>query len=254
MQKLSLDPLYITDDLASLRSSLQLQLNKLQDYVNLLQERATPTGAIVGLETATAPVGHLLCNGGTFDANLYPDLYAYLGNSNVLPDYRGRVLVGRDAGQVEFDALGETGGHKGIPHHDHADDGHTHFHSHSISVSGTGAVSSGGQSDNHSHQVAVAGNASASDVQGWSAWNVHNAFRSSDHGGGALMYAGVLGGVCRLDDNSVYQNHTHRYDHGHSAGSVSDGTVGNSDIQPAGDISSTNNLPPYRVVNWFIKT
>ena len=34
----------------------------------------------------------LYCDGSTFDQNDYPELYTVLGDSNVLPDLRGRVL------------------------------------------------------------------------------------------------------------------------------------------------------------------
>jgi microcystin-dependent protein len=69
----------------------------------------------------------------------------------------GRVLVGQDAGQTEFDTLGETGGAKtvtltaaqsGVPAHSHGvtDPGHTHTqqpHSHvqNINSATTGGLS-----------------------------------------------------------------------------------------------------------------
>lgn len=61
-----------------------------------------------------------------------------------LPDLRGRVIVGRDAGQSEFDTLGEAGGAKThtltpdeMPVHTHVQDAHNHTqdaHQHTVPV------------------------------------------------------------------------------------------------------------------------
>ncbi len=56
-------------------------------------------GTIKLWHSATIPYGWRLCDG-----------------SNGTPDMRGRVPVGRDAAQVEFDVLGETGGAKTQTH------------------------------------------------------------------------------------------------------------------------------------------
>lgn len=63
--------------------------------------------------------GWLLCDGSTFDQDIYPELYAFLGNSNVLPNLKGRVPVGKDTSQTEFNEVGKTGGHKKLQAHDH---------------------------------------------------------------------------------------------------------------------------------------
>ena len=70
---------------------------------------------------ATAPDGWLLCEGqAVTSAN--PGLrrllldsgspYGVSGSDPLAPNLKGRVPVGRDAAQTEFDALGETGGAK----------------------------------------------------------------------------------------------------------------------------------------------
>ena len=38
----------------------------------------------------------LLCDGSTFDQLLYPELYTFLGNSNILPNMQGCVLRMKD--------------------------------------------------------------------------------------------------------------------------------------------------------------
>ena len=59
----------------------------------------TGTGAPVGTliqQYKKKPLsGYLYCDGSTFDENVYPALYMYLG-SNVLPDYRECVMVGAE--------------------------------------------------------------------------------------------------------------------------------------------------------------
>jgi microcystin-dependent protein len=90
----------------------------------------------VAWPTSTAPAGWLLLNGTTANRTTYADLFAVIGTTYGngdgfstfgLPDLRGRVLVTRDSGDTDFDALGETGGSKThtlteseIPSHTHA--------------------------------------------------------------------------------------------------------------------------------------
>ena len=88
-----------------------------------------------GTDTAV-PAGWLLCDGRLVPRAAYPALFAAIGTTYGagdgsttfgLPNYKGRVLVGRDAAQGEFDVLGETGGEKAhvltipeLPDHGHA--------------------------------------------------------------------------------------------------------------------------------------
>jgi microcystin-dependent protein len=63
----------------------------------------------------TAHPGALLCDGATYNSNEYPALADALGITAAtfaVPDYRGRTIVGRDAGQTEFDVMLEAGGSK----------------------------------------------------------------------------------------------------------------------------------------------
>ena len=59
----------------------------------------TGTGAPIGTliqQYKKKPIsGYLYCDGSTFDQNVYPALYMYLG-TNVLPDYRECVMVGAE--------------------------------------------------------------------------------------------------------------------------------------------------------------
>ena len=84
-------------------------------------EAGTPAGNVEWTARSAAPTGWLLCDGSAVSRTTYADLFAAIGTTygagngtttfNV-PNIKGRVVVGRDGGQSEFDALGETGGAK----------------------------------------------------------------------------------------------------------------------------------------------
>lgn len=93
-----------------------------------------PAGVVKMTAAAAAPTGYLLCDGASVSRTTYADLFAAIGTaygsvdgaSFNLPNLKGRVPVGRDAAQTEFDTLGETGGAKThtltvgeMPNHDH---------------------------------------------------------------------------------------------------------------------------------------
>jgi microcystin-dependent protein len=107
-----------------------------------------PIGSIAPYPAAagSVPSGWLLCDGASYDANFYPELFSVIGinygsepnNRFLVPDLRGRTPIGKDAGQTEFDNLGDTGGAKThtlalseMPSHNHGGStlsggGHTH--------------------------------------------------------------------------------------------------------------------------------
>lgn len=74
-------------------------------------------GCIIQYMGNTIPNGWLECNGASISQSTYPELYNLIGGT--LPDFRGRVLVGQDTSQTEFDTLGETGGSKELQEHSH---------------------------------------------------------------------------------------------------------------------------------------
>lgn len=80
-----------------------------------------PVGVINPFGGATAPEGWLLCDGQAISRTDYADLFDVIGTAfgsgdgsttfNV-PDMRGKVPVGFNSSETEFDNLGETGGEK----------------------------------------------------------------------------------------------------------------------------------------------
>ena len=81
-----------------------------------------PIAGIINIYAgASAPLGTLLCNGSAVSRTTYSRLFDAIGttygvgdgvNTFNLPNLQGRVPVGRDAAQTEFDTLGEVGGAK----------------------------------------------------------------------------------------------------------------------------------------------
>lgn len=102
-----------------------------------------PTGSVTMFAGASAPSGHLLCDGSPVSRSTYSTLFGVVGTTYGagdgsttfnLPNLKGKIPVGLDAAQTEFDALGETGGAKThtlsaaeMPIHTHVQTAHTHI-------------------------------------------------------------------------------------------------------------------------------
>ena len=78
-------------------------------------------GVVLPYAGSSAPTGFLLCDGSAVSRTTYSRLFTIIstqygvGDGSTtfnLPDLKGRIPVGKDGGQTEFDVLGETGGAK----------------------------------------------------------------------------------------------------------------------------------------------
>jgi len=211
------------------------------NYLYSLANSLVPIGTIWEWTTDTSPDGWLFCRGQAISRTVYSALFAVIGTTygvgdgsttfNV-PNGAGKVFVGKNSGDADFDTLGETGGAKTvtltsaqIPAHTHSGTtgnqsaGHTH--------SGT----TGGQSQDHTHNV---GNI-------WlnSATFTHNLGTSNIN---ARAGTATTGGVSQDHSHSfttggVSANHTHSF--------TTDGGTGGG--------QGHNNLQPYQVINFIIK-
>jgi microcystin-dependent protein len=109
---------------------------------------SVPPGALTPYGGSAAPSGWLLCDGTSYATATYPDLFAAIGyqfggagaNFNV-PNLKGRVPVGIDAAQTEFDTRGETGGAK----------------THALSTAELAVHSHGVTDPGHAHDIDVGG-------------------------------------------------------------------------------------------------
>jgi microcystin-dependent protein len=108
----------------------------------------SPIGSVTTFAGTASPSNKwAICDGTAVSRTTYATLFSVIGttygvgNGSTtfnLPNLKGRTIVGVDASQTEFDALGETGGAKsvtltsaqsGLPAHSHGitDPGHAHY-------------------------------------------------------------------------------------------------------------------------------
>lgn len=190
-----------------------------------------PTGSIMqyaGGNPASVPTGWLLANGQEIAIADYSNLYDILTNTGTvfpygantngsggagsthfrLPNMKGRVPVGIDNSQLEFDSMGETGGAKThtlttaqIPAHSHTVDD-AGQHQHTVSITGSGTTNT-----SHTHTGT-------------------STFARGISGGSLLGYT---------FNTSLEPNHSHG-------------------LQNTGGDGAHNNLQPYIVVNYIIKS
>ena len=99
-------------------------------------EYGVPAGTMLIWPTDTAPYGYLLCDGRAIARATYAGLFSVIGTQYGagdgsatfnLPNLNGRVVVGKDASDADFNALAKTGGEKShtltaaeMPPHSHS--------------------------------------------------------------------------------------------------------------------------------------
>lgn len=98
-----------------------------------------PIGSIVPYGNETAPANWLICDGSAISRTTYADLFAVIGTNFGsgdgsttfnLPNMKGKVAVGLDSNDSDFNSIGKTGGGKThtltveeIPSHTHLMEG-----------------------------------------------------------------------------------------------------------------------------------
>lgn len=99
-------------------------MNDIKSAINI----NTPVGSIQMYAGSTAPSGWLICDGSAISRTDYADLFSVIGTTYGtgdgsttfnLPNLKGKVPVGIDSSDTDFDTLGETGGSKYLQEHKH---------------------------------------------------------------------------------------------------------------------------------------
>lgn len=194
-------------------------------------------GEIKAYAGVTVPNGWLECDGSELAIADYPLLYNAIGNlwgapsdadHFVLPDLKGRVPVGQDTADTDFDTIGDDGGSKYIQQH-----------SHSSSFTRPTISSGGGWSFAVTALGARSGSTSLA-----SGWSNTTSGKSSQTRYKISNNNNTASGGTSMQDLITHSGHAH----GSTGGSVSVGNINTSGLSTG----SAGNLQPYAVVKYII--
>lgn len=231
------------------------------------------TGAISPWPTTTAPTGYLICDGSAVSRTTYADLFALIGTTFGvgdgsttfnLPNLVGRMVIGYNAGDADFNAIGETGGAKTHTHSNHVVTQPSAHSNHVVTQPSAHTLGATGSEAGHTHT-------SAAHAHGLPfAHTASNVFKVSSAYGVAyttiafdVAISTATGGTgsfaSMLSENITPAATGAGSSHNHAAGSISNhsGTAVDAHSAHSGAAvdahSTTDHKPPYMALAWIIK-
>lgn len=209
-----------------------------------------PSGGLIAYAGSVAPTGWLLCDGSSKLRSDYPSLFTAIGTTYGsvdgthfnLPDGRGNTLVGVDSGAGRITSSNTLGSKSGAEKHilsaselaQHQHDVNDPGHNHGITEPNSGKGHTHTYADGqHNHPLGTLGT-------------------RNNGTGGSFNYYGPGGGVNTGSSNSNISINLATT--GITIDSGGTGlTVGNI-VKSVTPDQGHNNLQPYLVINWIIKT
>jgi microcystin-dependent protein len=262
---------YVGTAVSNLVDSAPSTLNTLNELAAALADDAnfattitnalSPIGSVTAYAMDTPPVGWLLCDGTVHNISSYPTLGAGLGSTYggngtttfAVPNLKGRMPVGLDSTQTEFDTRGETGGAKThtltgaeIPSHLHSVDppstaatvgNNDTNHTHANTLTDPG----------HLHTIDSYASDSGSGIATVGRENVATGDRTTNTTAGNTTTVGTgitINNAIQGGDNSTTFA-THKHSVSVDIASFNSGSTG--------DGGAHNNLQPYIVMNYIIR-
>jgi microcystin-dependent protein len=191
---------------------------------------SVPTATVLAFAASTVPAGYLLCDGTAVSRSTYATLFAAIGTAHGagngsttfnVPDLRGRVPVGVDgsAGRLASnDALGQSGG----------EEKHTMTVAESAPHSHGGTTLGPNQSQAHRHAL---GGWAVAASETWSYLGAQSGFSES------VIVPSTSHAIITETSDAAPANHDHTF---------TTSTVGSGNPH--------NNMPPYQILNYIIRT
>ena len=228
-----------------------------------------PLGAILAYPSATAPsTAFMLCDGASLSKTTYVDLYTLIGNTYgvsgvsgefILPNIKGKTIVGFDNTDASFNLLGRAGGAKTHTLTINEMPGHTHP---VLSTTVSGTVFSQFQATPsqktdagtaHTHTAQDSGHSHSTDLYSGVNGDTRNQryFQPLDGYQGAPWQTTIGFANITVGDESA---HTHTFTpSGSIVSQFQGGTTSATTATTNGSGVEHNNLQPYIVLNYFIK-
>ena len=215
---------------------------------------AAPPGMVTMTFSTSAPSGWLLLQGQTIvnAQSLYPDLWSVSpgvwrsGSNLILPDMRGRFPVGYHPSDSQWNVMGAQGGAitktlstSEMPTHSHSGPAHTHTINHNHASVYTNYE---GQ---HYHETKTA-DGTYKPVSGYY-------YASGSYNGWNYLTGSNTTSTSRLITDTE-SDHRHTVDLPNYEGTSGPASYGTNRTGDEGDGDAFQILPPYRILNFMIKT